>query len=462
MSKISEIDTWLRENFASLLDRHQVPGAAIAVFADGEIVEHAAGVVNTSTGVESTTDSVFQIGSISKIWTITLIMQLVDEGLVDLDRPVRDYLPEFRVADARAAATITVRQLACHTGGFEGDVFADTGSGEDAVAKLIPLLADMPQLFPPGERFSYSNAGYCVLGRIVEVLRGQCWDDCVRERLIGPLGLTHAGCGAEDAIRHRAAVGHSLPEPGGEPVPTKVWSLARSNAPAGATLIMRPRDLLTFARLHLNEGKADNGVQVLSPESVRAMRERQVAVPDLGIMGTHWGLGWVDFGWQGGTVIGHDGGTIGQSAFLRIAVERGVAFALMTNGGATLKVYHKIATKLMSDLAGVTVPPLPEPDAGQAPADLSRYVGEYSSRVVSTVVTAEGGRLWLRRTPKGEFAELDEPSGTVELLPWHGETFVAVIPEVPGAYVAHEFVGDDGTGRARFLHNGRADRRVSR
>ncbi|MER7860368.1 serine hydrolase [Amycolatopsis japonica] len=462
MSKISEIDTWLRENFAVLLDRHRVPGAAIAVLADGEIVEHAAGVLNTSTGVESTKDSVFQIGSITKVWTITLIMQLVDEGLVDLDRPVRDYLPEFRLADEQAAATITVRQLACHTGGFEGDVFADTGTGEDAVAKLIPLLADVPQLFPPGERFSYSNAGYCVLGRIVEVLRGEYWDDCVRERLIGPLGLTHAGCGAEDAVRHRAAVGHDLPETGGGPVPTKIWSLARSNAPAGATLVMCPRDLLTFARMHLNEGKADNGAQVLSPESVRAMRERQIAVPDLGVMGAYWGLGWADFGWQGGTVIGHDGGTIGQSAFLRVAPERDVAFALLTNGGAALRAYHEVATKLMHELAGITVPPLPEPDTAAVPADLSRYVGEYSSRVVSTVVTEEGGRLWLRRTPKGEFAELDEPSGTVELLPWHGETFVAVVPELPGAYMPHEFVGDDGTGRARFLHTGRADRRVTR
>ncbi len=462
MSKISEIDTWLRENFAVLLDRYRVPGAAIAVLADGEIVEHAAGVLNTSTGVESTKDSVFQVGSITKIWTITLIMQLVDEGLVDLDRPVRDYLPEFRLADEQAAATITVRQLACHTGGFEGDVFADTGTGEDAVAKLIPLLADVPQLFPPGERFSYSNAGYCVLGRIVEVLRGEYWDDCVRERLIGPLGLTHAGCGAEDAIRHRAAFGHDVPETGGGPVPTKVWSLARSNAPAGATLVMCPRDLLTFARMHLNEGKADNSAQVLSPESVRAMRERQITVPDLGVMGAYWGLGWADFGWQGGTVIGHDGGTIGQSAFLRVAPEHDVAFALLTNGGAALRAYHEVATKLMRELAGITVPPLPEPDPAAAPADLSRYVGEYSSRVVSTVVTEEGGRLWLRRTPKGEFAELDEPSGTVELLPWHRETFVAVVPELPGAYMPHEFVGDDGTGRARFLHTGRADRRVTR
>ncbi len=247
MSKISEIETWLQENLAVLLAEHQVPGAAIAVLADGEVIDHAAGVLNKSTGVESTVDSVFQIGSITKVWTTTLIMQLVDEGKVDLDRPVRDYLPEFAIGDEEAAAAITVRQLTCHTAGFEGDIFTDTGVGDDAVEKLVATLGSVPQLFPPGERFSYNNAGYCVLGRIIEVLRGKCWDDCVREHLFKPLGLTHAASGPYDAIRYRAAIGHVTPAPGEAPVPAPVWALPRSNSAAGSTLAMRPRDLLAFA-----------------------------------------------------------------------------------------------------------------------------------------------------------------------------------------------------------------------
>jgi CubicO group peptidase (beta-lactamase class C family) len=88
-----------------------VPGAAIAVLADGEVAEAAYGVLNRATGVEVTTDSLFQIGSITKVWTASLLMQLVDEGLLDLDAPVRRYLPGFRVADEGASARMTVRHL---------------------------------------------------------------------------------------------------------------------------------------------------------------------------------------------------------------------------------------------------------------------------------------------------------------------------------------------------------------
>ncbi|MER8103558.1 serine hydrolase domain-containing protein [Kitasatospora sp. NPDC094016] len=462
MSKIHEIRTWLQENFADLLAEHQVPGAAIAVLADGEVIDHAAGVLNKATGVESTVDSLFQIGSITKVWTTTLIMQLVDEGRLDLDRPVRDYLPEFALGDETAAAAITVRQLTCHTAGFEGDVFTDTGRGADAVEKLIATLSDVPQLFPPGERFSYNNAGYCVLGRIIEVLRGKCWDDCVRDHLFVPLGLTHAATGPHDAIRYRAAVGHVAPQPGEEPVPAPIWALTASNAPAGSMLAMRPRDLLTFVRMHLNDGKADDGGRVLSPESLAVMREPQVEVPTLGIMAGRWGVGWMLFGWEGGEVVGHDGGTIGQSAFLRVVPERNVAVALLTNGGQPVHVYHQVFGKLLDELADVKLPPLPQPNPAAAQADLSRYVGEYSSMVADNVVTAEDGTLWIERTPKGIFADLGgAPPAKHELLPYLDDTFVAIAPEFPGLYRAHAFVGDDGTGRARFLHTGRADRRVS-
>ncbi|WP_328609117.1 beta-lactamase family protein [Amycolatopsis sp. NBC_00345] len=463
MSKLAEIDAWLQENLPVLLAEHQVPGAAVAVFAGGEVIDHAAGVLNTDTGVESTVDSVFQIGSITKVWTTTLAMQLVDEGRLDLDRPVRAYLPEFALADEDAAARITVRQLTSHTSGFEGDIFTDTGQGDDCVAKLVATLSEVPQLFAPGEMFSYNNAGYCVLGRVIEVLRGKSYDECVRDHLFAPLGLTHAAAGPYDAIRYRAAIGHLQPSPEDAPRPAPVWALARSNAPAGSTLAMRPRDLLTFVRMHLNGGRADDGTQVLAPESVRAMRERQVELPDLGLIGGAWGLGWMLFDWAGGPVIGHDGGTIGQSSFLRVVPGHDVAVALLTNGGQPLRVYLEIFRKVLGDLAGVEVPALPEPNAAEAPADAARYVGEYSSRVADTVVSQdEDGRLWIEHTAKGVMAEASGSGATdkAELLGWRGDTLVATHPQLPGAYMSHAFVGDDGDGRALYLHTGRADRRV--
>src|SRR4051812_19347559 len=121
MSDLHDVQAWLDERLPGLLREHGVPGAAWAVVRGGEGVDGAAGLLSKATGVEATPDSGFQIGSITKLWTSTLVMQLVDEGAVGLDEPVRTYLPDFRVADEGAAGRITVRQLLSHTAGFEGD-----------------------------------------------------------------------------------------------------------------------------------------------------------------------------------------------------------------------------------------------------------------------------------------------------------------------------------------------------
>src|SRR4029078_1691146 len=126
MSELNEITNWLQERLPALLAEHKVPAAAVAVSAGGHVIDVAAGVLSTATGVEATVDSVFQVGSITRVWTTTLLMQLVDEDKLDLDAPVRQYLPEFGIADEAAAAAITVRPLMCHVAGFEGDLLTDT------------------------------------------------------------------------------------------------------------------------------------------------------------------------------------------------------------------------------------------------------------------------------------------------------------------------------------------------
>src|SRR3954469_4915643 len=340
MSTLAEVQGWLEERVGPLLEKYDVPGAAWAVLQGDQVVDGAAGLLSRTTAVEATADSVFQIGSITKLWTSTLVAQLVDEGAVGLDEPIRTYLPDFRIADEAAAGRITVRQLLNHTAGFEGDVFTDTGVGDDALEKYVATLHEVPQLFPPGEQFSYNNAGFCVLGRLVEVLRGKPYDACLREHLIAPLGLTHTATGPYEAILFRAAVGHVEPEPGAGYVPAPVWAMARSNAPAGSMLSMRPRDLLAFARMHLEDGRAADGTRILAPGTAARMHDRQVDLPELGLMGSSWGLGFERFDTPAGTVIGHDGNTIGQAAFLRMVPEAGVAVALLTNGGDVISLYR--------------------------------------------------------------------------------------------------------------------------
>ncbi|WP_370948012.1 serine hydrolase domain-containing protein [Amycolatopsis sp. cg5] len=460
MSKLQEIGAWLENRLPGLLAENKVPGAAVAVYAGGELVEAAAGVLNRETGVETTTDSVFQIGSITKVWTTTLAMQLVDEGKLDLDVPVRTYLPNFKLQDEDAAARVTTRQLLSHTAGFEGDIFTDTGRGDDAVEKLVDSFGDVPQLFAPGELFSYNNAGFCVLGRLIEVLREKPFADCLRDHLFTPLGLTHVAPSPYEAIRFRAAHGHVQTDPDAEPELAPASVLAPSNAPAGSMLAMRPRDLIAFAAMHLRDGEGQNGTRVLSAESARAMREAQIQVPKTGLVGDTWGLGWTLYDWPGGPVPGHDGGTIGQSSFLRIVPGKDVAVVVLTNGGNVMAVAEKILGKALAELAGVEVPPLPVPDAAAPRVDASRFVGEYTSSVERTVISQdEDGRIWMEKSPKGVFADLLVP-GKIELVAFGEDTLIPLKP-VQGIYVPHSFIGDDGDGRALLLHAVRGVRRVN-
>ena len=460
MSSLGEITSWLRDRLPALLAEHKVPGAAVAVSAGGQVADLAAGVLSKTTGVEATVDSVFQVGSITKVWTATLIMQLADAGKLDIDAPIRDVLPDFRVADEAASAMITTRQLMAHTAGFEGDIFTDTGRGDDCVEKYVATLGEVAQLFPPGEMFSYNNAGFCVLGRIVEVLRGLPYDACLREHLFTPLGLTHVATSADEAILFRAAVGHVQPEPDADPRPAPIWSLVRSSVPAGSMLSMRPRDLLAFAQMHVDGGRAPDGTAVLGPEAARAMRQPQVTLPPLGLMGTSWGLGWEIYDWPGGTVIGHDGGTVGQAAFLRVAPEHNVALALLTNGGNPIAIYTEIYPHVLRELAGIEMPALPKPPEHPRRVPVDRFVGTYASDVGELTVSEDGdGRLWLDQVPKGIIAEIGGRSERRELVHLDGDTFLPVEPQL-GIHLPQVFIGDDGTGRALYIHSGRATRRV--
>jgi len=461
MTKLDEVAAWLQDRLPALLAEHQVPAAGVAVLAGGEVVDAAAGLLSTATGVEATPDSLFQIGSITKVWTATLVMQLVDEGRISLDDPLQRHLPEFRLADEAAAATLTVRQLLSHTAGFEGDIFTDTGRGNDCLERYVAGLADVPQLFPPGQQFSYNNAGYCVLGRLVEVLRGQPFDDCVRDQLFTPLGLTHAANGPYEAILFRAAVGHVRPGPDEEEVPAPVWAMARSNAPAGSMLAMRARDLLAFARMHLDGGTAADGTQVLAPGTAAAMQERQVELPDLRVMGDSWGLGWELFDSLGTTVIGHDGNTIGQASFLRVLPEHGVAVVLLTNGGDPYGLYRDVAGHVLRELAGVELRPMPAPPADPPLVDATRYAGTYSSRVADLVVSQDDdGRIWLEMLPKDLALELGETPERSELVSFAPDTLIPVQAQ-SGLHVPFAFLGDDGAGHAQFMHIGRAVPRVA-
>jgi CubicO group peptidase (beta-lactamase class C family) len=453
MTLLPDLQRWLDEAAA----RHDVPGAAVAVGVGDDLAEAATGVVNRDTGVEATPDSVFQIGSVTKAWTASLVMQLVDDGLVDLDAPVRRYLPEFGVVDAAVSETVTARQLLSHTGGFDGDLFEDTGRGDDALARLLAFMrTGAAQVHPPGELFSYCNAGYCVLGALVAKLRGGTWESVLRERLIGPLGVTRMSLFAEEAILFRAAVGH-LPQPDGGPQRVSpMYQMPRSNAPAGATPSAAPRELVRFGRMFLADGVAEDGTRVLPAGTFAAMREPQVTLPPLGERyAARWGLGLMLFDWDGVPVVGHDGGTIGQIACWRIVPDRGVVVAVNANGGAAGALLDDLLTEVFAEVAGVRVPQRTLPPAEPVPFTPDGYLGRFSGPLVTYEVAAADGGLDITTIPKGFAADVGEQPKTAQYVALGGDRFVAAEPD-DGVHPVLAFVHN-----GRYLYNTRAVPRVS-
>jgi CubicO group peptidase (beta-lactamase class C family) len=442
------LDTTTREN--------HVPGAAVAV-TDGEhVIELATGVLNLNTGVTATPDSLFQIGSITKTMTATLVLQLVDAGLVDLDQPIRTYVPELGVSDPAAAEAMTVRQVLSHTSGLPGDVFTDFGRGDDAVLRYVEGLKDHEQMYAPGRMFSYCNAGYSVLGLLVQRVRElPSWEAALRRYLVAPLGLTHVAALPEEALLFRTAVGH-VDGPDGAQMVAPIWQLPRSAAPAGASTSARARDLLAFARLHMRGGVAEDGTRVLSEHSVAAMQEAQVALPGSGkLLGNAWGLGWMLSDQPGGRVVGHDGGTIGQTSRLRFAPDSGVAFAVLTNGGEALPVFEAVERCVFGTLAGIEPQTRDTPPQPAVSVDAGPFLGTYGNAGQHVEIVRHGdGGLEAVITPVGEVAALAGPDAKHKpLVGYSAASLLDAEPE-RGMHGEYAFSEIDEQGRASLLFLG--------
>jgi CubicO group peptidase (beta-lactamase class C family) len=453
---------WLQTRLQESLAKHDVPGAVVGVLQDGDIAEAAAGVVNLNTGVETTPDTVFQIGSQGKSWTATVAMQLVDEGLLGLDEPIKTYLPDFRVADLGVSETVTLRHLLTHTSGIDGDHFEDFGRGDDCLERYVASCSKLEQTHPLGATMSYCNTGYSITGRLIEVVTGKVWDQAMRERLYTPLGLTHTGTLPEEAILHRVSVGHMPFKPGEKAQVAPVWLLPRITGPAGL-INSTARDVLAFAQLFVSDGVGPDGKQVVSADAIKTMKEPQIELPDPYVLGSHWGVGLILFDWDGHRLYGHDGDTLGQHSLLRILPEAGLAVTLLTNGPGARDVYRDLFAEIFSEVAGVTMPPSTPPAPSEPPdLDLAAYAGHYERLAISYELEVDGDELAGTVTVSGPLAAMvPDPVMKLRMRPVDARTFFVFSEgeEEPSTAAFYEF--EDGV--PTYLHQGaRANRRVSR
>ncbi len=384
----SGTDPALQAELEEALARHRVVGASAAVFADGEIRTAAAGLVNVTTGVETTPETVMHIGSITKVFNTTLLMQLVDDGLVDLSAPVSRYLPELRLRDPDHLARITVGMLVNHTSGIDGEMVPEQGHDEEIIEKAIPRFADMGLIHQPGADCSYCNTATVIAGYLTQKIRGRSWYDLMKERIFQPLEMEHAAVLPEDALLHRASVGHHTNPATGEPVRTSFAFLPVSFAPAGATAMMSASALVTFAAAHIGDGTGPNGVTILSPESARAMR-----TPTTRYRGTdldlQFGLGWM---LPGDGFVSHGGGGPGILSVVTARPENNVAVAVLTNSDHGGALANELSTSWLEEATG-SAPPAPDVrPIVDVDVDTGRYTGTYENiALVHEVVEMDGG-----------------------------------------------------------------------
>ncbi|MGK5529733.1 serine hydrolase domain-containing protein [Streptomyces sp. URMC 129] len=440
--------------------RHGVPGAVIAMSHDGQRRTAAFGLANQRTRLEMTPDTLVGVGSFAKVWTAALTLRLVEKGVLSPDDPVRRHLPGFTLADPEASDRLTIRHLLNHSGGFHGESMSDFGPGDDALGRYVDSLSHVPQLHPPGEVFSYCNAGFNLLGHVLATLDGTTWEQQVRDHVTLPLKLDGVAVTSDEAVFFRNSVGHTVVADETHVV-VPVQQPSRSCSPTGAKIRMSCQAVLSFCAAYLRPDPGDAASRFLSAESRAAMTRPEVAVPG-STMADHWSLGWALWDCGSTRAFGHDGEYSGQSLFVRNLPDHGLSVVLAVNGGRDRAMYEDTVPGLVEEVCGVRMPRAPEPPEPPArlPATKARrYAGTYRGPHGTFRVSPAPERLGLDiRVTSPREARRPPGAARPERYVWLREdTFVAE-GKGHGPYRTLSFVGDAGE-PARYLHNSRAHAR---
>ena len=377
-----------------------MPGVAVGIWRDGTEELGGWGVTNVDHPLPVDPDTLFQIASVTKTMTATVLMRLVEQGKVALDAPVRTYLPGFTLRDSAAAERATVKHLVTHTGGWLGDSFADHGNGDDALERYVASMSELEQLTPLGEIWHYSNSSFTVLGRIVEVVTGKTYEAATRELLFAPLGMDHSVFSAGEAIVHRTSVGHQIRDE--VPRVATPWAFPRAATPVGG-VVSTVRDLMRYARFHLGDGTAPDGTRLLAKSTIELMRTAQ-AKADLD---RSVGIAWFLRDAQGVRLQYHGGVAIGQQGVLMLAPDRNAAIAVETNSVRGSLLHTEVTKWWQKAHLGIDAP---------APVyialDRERYAelaGRYAAELSDAYLELSGAGLVFRSKSHNKLGTVPPP-----------------------------------------------------
>jgi CubicO group peptidase (beta-lactamase class C family) len=366
-------DESLTSALTEFLRRHRVPGAQLAVHHDGRTLAAHAGEVTAGSGQPVAADTAFPLGSLTKPFTAALVLALAGDGDLDLDRSLAAQLPELPGAtDSR----VTARQLLTHTSGLvsvpEDEERPDELGGAESL------------VHPPGEVFSYSNAGYFLAGRIAATITRMTWAEAVDAIVLRPLDIAPAFVAGVHSVGRSTATGHAAAGPDSPPRPVPEQSLAPYEIPAGA-LALSALDLVRFGRSRIAVSEGSTGE---FRDHLGAARVEPFGMAD------GWGLGWAAYQRGDRRWSGHDGSVDGTSCHLRVEPGSGTVVALTANADGGRAVWQDVLALLRA--AGIEVGDYPFrtlPGASPA-APPPGCAGRYANGGAGiTVDTGDDGRL---------------------------------------------------------------------
>lgn len=318
----------------AFLRQQQIPGLAIAIVENNRVV-YAKGLGRMSLGQDKgpvTPQTVFHMASIVKPFVATAILQLADQGKVDMDAPVVRYLPYFRLADQRYPR-ITVRQMVAHTSGMPdvSDYEWDRPQFDDgALERYVRSVSGLNLLFEPGLKFAYSNIAYDVLGDVIAKASGESFEAYVQRRILSPLRMKHSTLLYQEVDRTLMSDGHVL-NSRGVPVVSKAYPYNRTHSPS-SNLHSNALDMARWAMANMNHGELDG--QRILPQSIYAAMWKpteDVGEPAVGTFVTAEGISWYLGAYRSHFLVTHSGGDLGFITDLAMLPDEKIAVVWMAN-----------------------------------------------------------------------------------------------------------------------------------
>lgn len=430
-----------------MIDAWRVPGLAIAIVKDGEVIyQKGFGFRDREKKLPVTEDTVFAIGSSTKAFTTFIMGTLVDEGKLDWDKPVSNFLPGFKLYDRTATELMTPRDLVTHRSGLPRHDLSWYNATDLSRKELVERLPYMKPTYTLRERFQYNNFMFLTAGYLVEQVTGKSWEDNVRERIFGPLGMTGANFSVKDSQK---APDFALPyvEEKDESIKLIPFRTITNMGPAGS-INASARDMAKWVQIHLSGGKASGGklgdrqiigtatlADIHSPHMVidQAVERPELSQPS-------YGMGWFIDTYRGHQRVEHGGNIDGFSALVALLPQDRLGMVILTNKNGTgvpdLLVRHTIDRLLkleppidwngeMLALRDRARPEVKKAEAkkeemrrpGTNPAHkLEEYAGDYFHAGYGT----------LRVEVAGKNLEVTYNQMTSPLEHWHYETFSGV------------------------------------